>query len=204
MSPEGSRVRTFIAIDIPPEAKDRLAAPVRELQACCRAANLPASWSRREGWHLTIKFLGSVDTDRLDLITRRLPEVIGLHHPLMIHLSGLGSFPSGRRPRVIWVGIEESEGKRALAALTQGIESVLVELGFLPDERAFNPHLTLARIKTPCSVPQLVDLLERARLERFSEVRVDQVVLMQSELRHQGARYTPLATFPLREENHCG
>ena len=195
-------LRAFIAVELPPDVKAGLAGPVRELQRDCRAAGLSASWSRPEGWHLTLKFLGAVGPDQLEPITRRLPEAVARHSPFTLRLLGFGAFPSAERARVLWIGIEEDEGKAMLAALARDVEAALAELGWPPEARLFNPHLTLARIKQPRHLPQLVELLERWRAERLATVAVNQVVLMKSQLQPGGSVYTPVALFPLNH-HHC-
>jgi 2'-5' RNA ligase len=196
-------IRVFIAVPLPPEVIERLKPPVEELRAVCRTAGLDAGWSRPEGWHLTLKFLGPVASDRIDPLLERLPCTVR-HDAFAIHLTGLGAFPSARRPRVLWIGLETDEGAASLAALAREIDEVTASLGYPSDERPFSPHLTVARLnrggKSPRAMPELTRWLDEHRADRLAAVRVDRVALMRSDPRPGGPVYTPVGLFPLGEE----
>jgi 2'-5' RNA ligase len=197
-------IRVFIAVPLPPDVIERLKPPVDELRAVCRTAGLDAGWSRPEGWHLTLKFLGPVASDRIDPLLERLPGCTVRHDAFSIHLTGFGAFPSARRPRVLWIGLETDDGAASLAALAREIDEVTAPLGHPPEERPFSPHLTVARLnsggKPPRAVPELTRWLDGHRADRLAAVRVDRVALMRSDPRPGGPVYTPVGFFPLGEE----
>lgn len=157
-------------------------------------------WVRAEGIHLTLKFLGEVGQREVGEVSRLLREVVPRVAPFVMEVTGLGCFPSLRRPRVIWVGIEESTGR--LSTLQSQLEAGFKRLGFEPEGRRFHPHLTLGRLRrgaTPQDLHPLRALLESKSLGRLGEAPADQVCLFRSELRPTGAVYTRLATARLGE-----
>jgi 2'-5' RNA ligase len=198
-------IRAFIAVPLTPETIQRLLAPIDELRTVCRAAGLDAAWSRPEGWHLTLKFLGPVAADRIDPLLERLPGCTVRHQPFAIQLTGFGAFPTARRPRVLWIGLEPDDGAASLVALAREIDDVTATLGHPSEERPFSPHLTVARLNTertpPRSLPSLTNWLEGHGIgrgtERLAGMRVEQFALMRSDAQPGGAVYTPIASFPL-------
>jgi len=178
----------------------RLPDPVREEVASLQARVSPAlrgwRWLRPEGIHLTLRFLGEVEPD-LDARGRELwGSAITECLPFHIRLTGLGCFPPRGQPRVLWVGIEETEPGGALAALAARLETAARELGFAAESRPFRPHLTLARRAR--SGP--TDTPDSLRENGAADGWVREVVLHRSELKPTGARYTALRTFPLTGE----
>ena len=138
-------MRCFIAIDLPEDIK----AEIGRQQAALRAALAQASardrkinWTRPGGIHLTLKFLG--ETDRVNQVIEAL-QGIGPLEKFSVEVKGFGFFPDARRPRVLWTGIEAPP---VLAELARRAETALEKLGFAPEQRAFTPHLTLARFGT--------------------------------------------------------
>lgn len=201
-------IRVFIAVPLTPETIRRLLAPVDELRAVCRADGLDAAWSRPEGWHLTLKFLGPVAADRIDPLLERLPGCTARHQPFAVQLTGFGAFPTARRPRLLWIGLEQDDGAASLGTLAREIDEVTAMLGHPSEERPFSPHLTVARLnpgrKPPRSFPSLTGWLEGhgigRRTERLAAMSVTQIALMRSDAVPGGTVYTPVAVFPLGKE----
>jgi 2'-5' RNA ligase len=186
-------MRAFIAIDLPKE----LHAALSREQSVLRRAAPDARWTRPEGIHLTLKFLGEI-TDRQ---CARVREALGLLGPLekfSVEVKGFGFFPDARRPRVFWAGVEAPP---ALEKLAQEIEKAAARLGFTPENRPFKPHLTLARFKEPRPQPALLAAIaERTggAPEAFSLGRFEasEFFLYESKLSPEGAEYLKLAQFP--------
>ena len=126
--------RLFVAIDLPAQLKIALTGFSRELPA--------ARWVSPAELHLTLRFIGEVDHERLSAIRSALSGISFAAFSLA--LRGVGHFPPGRRPRVLWVGMDPSQ---SLMLLQQELELALIEAGVTPDERRFSPHITLARLK---------------------------------------------------------
>ncbi len=181
-------MRAFIAIDLPDEHKDRLASLRLDIPG--------ASWTRREGYHLTLRFLGDAvpESD----IARLAEALHAIEQPsFTLTLAGVGRFPPGARPaaRVLWAGIESSS---ALHSLHQKVQAALVPLGFPPEERAFSPHLTLARLKSSKTQPDVARFLHKYANFRADPFHAERFHLIQSTLTPQGASYETLVSFPLR------
>ena len=185
-------MRLFVAVDPPPALKEA----VRQLQGPMKKLAGGVSWTRGEGFHCTLKFLGEVPPEQLPAIQAALAA---MPRPAMftLHLRRLGVFPNPSRPRVVWVGLDPLQPD--LAALQRSTEAALGPLGFPPEERAFHPHLTLGRVKDSQGLHNLLKYIreesDRVDLGAFP---VTHVTLFQSTLRPEGARYTALGDFPLQ------
>jgi 2'-5' RNA ligase len=107
-----------------------------------------------------------------------------------------GAFPSQRRPKVIWLGLQGIPQK-PLYDLQKKIESVLQELGFEAEKRRFAPHLTLGRIKFPMDISPFWNYFDEKPFPEY-RFRVSEYVLMQSDLKPSGAVYTPIQKYSLR------
>ncbi len=182
---------------MPDEARARLAAEVDRLRATERAGGtLPeVVWVAPDNFHLTVKFLGALDVQRLPDVERALGEAVAGATPFDLTLHGLGAFPSAARPRVIWAGT--SEGAVELAAVAARVEGALAPLGFPAEERPFSAHVTLGRVRTPRRNPKLAAALAAAADVELLRVAVARVSLMRSDLSPRGARYSELVGHPL-------
>ena len=183
-------MRLFVALNLPPEVRERLAA----VQDRLRRAQADVSWVRAENIHGTLKFLGETEEKRLERIRPALAEVSKGSAPFLMEVSGIGSF-GGRIPRVVWVGVED--GAEPLTRLAQQIEAALGRVGFAKERRGFTAHLTLGRIRSPRNMQELLTTLKEFHAEEFGTFTATQFELMQSELRPSGSVYTILDRFPL-------
>ena len=193
-------IRAFIAIPLPDSLLERLAALQRKLEN--RVPHRSVRWVRTEGIHLTLKFLGDTPADRLPDIKHALAAVARHAPACSFTVAGLGCFPNPRRPRVVWVGVQEPTGR--LAALQDGIEEALTPLGYEPEGRGFTPHLTLGRVGRKASrsdAAQVGEIVTATTVELLAEVPADRFALIRSVLKPSGAEYTTLEEFPLRGGN---
>jgi 2'-5' RNA ligase len=185
--PEAKPLRLFVAIEIPEPAKtlvDDAFRPWRE--------EFPqARWVPRENWHVTMKFLGRTWPRLTEWVPERVEAAAGEVRPFRVALAGLGSFPSRRKGRVLWAGLEdEGAGSTQLASVLD--ENLQDE--FPPEKRPFHPHLTVARSDPPLSLPPEFS----ETVLRTEAWEVDHLVLFRSHLRRPAPRYEPLASFALR------
>lgn len=184
-------IRSFIAIELPEETRQKLAA-IQEQLSQSRAG---VRWVRPTSIHLTLKFLGNIHPTQVDDIAAAAAQVIGEDSPLTLCAAGLGAFPSQRKPRVIWVGLR-GEVER-LAKIQTDLEKVLEPLGFAREERGFRPHLTLGRVKDRRRLQPLIEALSKLEIPEFNSFDVDEIILYKSDLRPTGAIYTKLHRMPL-------
>jgi 2'-5' RNA ligase len=185
-------MRLFIAINIPKKEKDRIYRAARPL----RERKYPVRWVSPELFHLTLKFLGDVQPPRLATIERVVEEVAGGTGSFPMDMGGFGAFPTIRRPRVLWLGVEPSP---ALRCLKQDMEWGLSEHGFERETRAFHPHFTLGRVQSESGAGAFrgLDTLS-AELSCASTVTVHRLDIMESHLSASGPRYEIVTSFPLK------
>jgi len=188
------RPRLFVAIDLPEAVRESLG----RLQAELRARDLTGlRWTRPEGIHLTLKFLGETPAESLPAIQDALARAVRDAPRFQLALGAPGTFGNRRGPRVLWVDVDGD--LEPLGRLQAAVERELTAAGCAPEERAFSPHLTLARVPQPPR-PGLAERVSRA-LEAVAppqaEFEATEVVLMRSELQPAGAVYTRVAVFPL-------
>lgn len=192
-------VRSFVAIDLPSALRDRLGELVARLSS--RIPPGTVRWVRPEGIHLTLRFLGELSTGSLTQVRDLLERVSQTHGPFSIRVGGLGCFPTPRRPRVIWVGVEEPSGR--LAGLQQALEAQFERIGYRREGREFSPHLTLGRLRDEIGAAAAqaagASLSFEPTLD-LGTVHVASVCLFRSDLRPTGAVYTRLAEIALRGE----
>ena len=189
------QIRSFIAIELPEEAKEGLARLRKELE---RDEHKFVKWVDPGGIHLTLKFLGNIPSRRVTEITESIGEATQGISPFNLEISGLGVFPSLRQARVFWVGIGGEMDK--LSRLQQNIDAALAALRFAKEERSFVPHLTLARIREGASPPErrsFGELVGSTIFEDKYHVKVEAISLMRSQLTPAGAIYTCLSAVGL-------
>jgi 2'-5' RNA ligase len=149
------------------------------------------AWVAAENLHITLKFLGGVETPRLELVEKALERAVAGAAPFDLTIAGLGAFPTPTRPRVIWAGAVG--GKSELVALAGRVERELAPIGFPREERPFSPHVTLGRVREPRRNERLGEALVRTATDPFGTVRVERLSLMRSDLSPRGARYSELS-----------
>lgn len=191
-----SLLRSFIAIEIPLEIQKNI---YKETSNFRREIDSLVRWVAPENMHLTLKFLGDVSPSNMEFLMQMLRTEANNVDCFTIHLTGLGSFPSLKRPRVIYIGIHAPAG---LEALHRGIESASSRLGYESEERPFSPHLTLGRVKQHSTVldqQKIRRCIEGTQVDVLGTARVDSVHLYKSELKPSGSVYTRLYSAPLKK-----
>ncbi len=181
-------IRTFIAIELPAEIQAGLSQVLKQLSPSTKAVR----WVQAGNIHLTLKFLGDTAVDKVEQLKSALKQEALIHTPFEIEAGTLGAFPSLRRPRVIWVGVQ---APAELAVLATGIETATIPLGFPPEGRPFSAHLTLGRVSqhaSPDEVNKLAELLLKTQVGSLGSARVNGVHIFRSDLRPSGAIYTSL------------
>jgi 2'-5' RNA ligase len=188
-------IRSFIAVELPGEFRLALARLQERLKSGSRA---PVKWVDPDIIHLTLKFLGNIDSALTGRITEAIREAARGLHPFRLEMSGLGVFPSPARVRVVWGGLTGEVEK--LVQLQHRIDTALVPLGFQPESRPFTPHLTLARVRdhaAPDQRQELGRLITATHFEVPGGIKVDAVHLMRSQLTPQGPIYTRISSVAL-------
>jgi 2'-5' RNA ligase len=187
-------VRTFIAVDLPREVKQQIG----DIGAGLRPLSRSVRWVRPESLHLTLKFLGEISQERLPGIFTALSENLPGRASFDLVLADLGGFPNLRRPRVLWVGVEQ--GEEQLKGLQEMVEEAMVQCGFDRERRAFSPHLTIGRVKSAQGLEAVLDRLPSISY-RSDRIAVSAVKVMRSQLKPTGAEYSALQVFPLEPQD---
>jgi 2'-5' RNA ligase len=182
-------IRCFLALKIP--ADTALRRVLKELAAMGRALRAVEP----EGLHITLKFIAAAEPESISEIAAIATAAAAKHAQTQLDLTGLGAFPHAERPTVIWAGLA-GPGAQTLCTLAGELEEALEPIGFEKENRPFQPHLTLARVKF--QPPQeLRALLARHANTVFGTTAVDAIELFRSEPGPEGPRYTVLEHFPL-------
>jgi RNA 2',3'-cyclic 3'-phosphodiesterase len=185
--------RTFIAVDISDEARQKAASYINGLRRVFQ--QLRVGWERPEKLHLTLKFLGDVNESRLEEVQQTVGEIARAHDAFRMTLSHTGRFPPKGDPKILWIGAHD-EGR--LGMIASQIDKELTPLGFEPEKRKFSPHLTIARLREPRLSARLAALHVENDFEPVGfEVR--EIVIYESELLPKGSIYTQVAAFPLED-----
>jgi RNA 2',3'-cyclic 3'-phosphodiesterase len=186
-------VRLFVALQIPDSIRNDYGKVIDDLRRFdAKAAPKKPKWVRPENLHVTLKFIGHTNPAKLDSIRETLAKVRSPQE-VHLHFRNIGFFPSAKRPRVIWGGVEASEN---LALLAQAVDEQMATLGFPAEERAFTPHLTLARLDPPGIAQELRTVIEKQATRDFGELQTSEFHLIESKLKPSGAEYTTLRSFP--------
>ena len=198
MEPPGSEgIRSFIAIELPGDARHGLARLRRDLE---RDEHRFVRWVDPTGIHLTLKFLGDIPSARVAEITAAMGAAVRGISSLRLEVSGLGAFPNLSRPSVLWVGVGGDVDQ--LARLQQGIDSALGPLGFAREERPFVPHLTLARLRQgalPMERRKFGELVTSTGFSGKYHFQAEAISLMRSRLTPSGAMYSRLSLVELSD-----
>ena len=184
-------IRCFIAVNLPDETRNALGSVITEL----KKTGADVKWVNAGNIHLTLKFLGNTDASLIPALADALSKKLSLYHAFYITIAGVGCFPSEKRPRVIWVGMKDSE---VLANIQKDVDAVLTGFGFAPEVRSFSPHLTIGRVRSLKKIAELMTRIADFRMSDLGRVEVSAVHIMKSELKPAGAEYSSLGRIPLR------
>ena len=186
-------IRTFLAFELNTAVRESLSRFQKQWQSSLP----PINWVKPQSIHLTVKFLGDVNHDQLEPLRLAVESVAQKFTPFGLQVNGVGTFPHLRMPRVLWAGI--SGQVEQLQNVVSLVEDALAPLGFQPESKPFQPHLTLARIKQHSREVGVV-LAKSEVFEEplfFGDLPVDRLCLFKSELKPTGAVYQRLWEVPL-------
>lgn len=186
--------RVFCAVELPDEVRKRLEEHSARLRKLVPDAN--ASWTRVENIHLTLKFFGNVEVDRIPVISSAAERVVKEFPRFEIEVGNTGVFPKPSRAQVLWIGVNDPSGR--LAALQKRLEDECAAVGFDKEDRAYRPHLTIARLRNPQGARPLADAHLQTQFNP-SRLTVNELILFRSELSSKGSRYTAISKHGLQD-----
>jgi RNA 2',3'-cyclic 3'-phosphodiesterase len=184
--------RVFCAIEIPTEVRNSVLEHANRLREA--APEVQASWSKLENIHLTMKFFGNVELDKISKISKAADKVARSFSPIRIRVHGTGAFPKHGPARVLWIGLNDPASK--LIDLQKEFDDECVAAGFVAEERAFHPHLTVARLRSPQGARRLREIHGETKFEA-ADFTVTGLTVFRSELSSKGSRYTAISEHPL-------
>jgi len=198
MEQQPEKWRLFVSVPLP----QRLHEAVGEIQGELRKVlrNSSIRWVPSEQWHLTIRFLGDVEKSRIPALDAALKKAAAEVPCIKLEASGLGFFPNAARPRVIWVGITEAEGR--LRLLWEKVCGACADFAESPPENEFVGHITLGRVKFihHKDVAALAEAAGAFERRRIGEWVAENFLLMKSELSKTGARHICAGKFELSKQ----
>jgi 2'-5' RNA ligase len=184
----GTSWRLFCAFELTDSLRARIQQHIHKLRDAI--PDVAASWSRPENIHLTVKFFGNVDPARVPVISAAAERVVQEFAPIQIAVGNTGVFPRPSRPQVLWIGVEDSSGK--LLELQQQLENQFAGEGFQKEDRAFRPHLTIARVRKPQGASRLGHTHLGMTFSN-APLTLMELILFRSELSSKGSQYTALS-----------
>jgi 2'-5' RNA ligase len=177
-----------VAVDISPQARADVAAATEPFRERIRGAR----WAGSEGWHVTLKFLGTTWPRQVDAVRAAVTASAAATSPFETSLTEDGVFPTPRRARVLWIGLSDPEGR--MRDLVAALDRALAE-DFEPEDREFTPHLTVARLQAPRDLAEFApDLVGTPVVS--PPFPVTELVLYRSHLSPRGATYEPVLRAP--------
>lgn len=182
-------IRLFVALKIPDDVLSNI------LEECYKAAENPYRfrWETKEKIHLTLKFIGEVDESLVEKISEEL-EFVRSYSSFNCTISRFGFFFRNREPKILW---SEVQADKSLTPLVEELNQRLEKFAIVRERREFKPHLTLLRIKQQQVSEKFI---QRIKTHVFNKITftADKIILVQSQLYKEGAKYTDLKTFELK------
>lgn len=191
--------RLFVGARISVAVVNALAGAAETLARRAKDAGVDIRWVAPASYHVTLRFLGWTRPEVIGAVRDALDAAAagGSPGPARLKAARLGAFPSLDRATVVWAGVEEPgpAGKGPLAELAARIEEACVRLGFVPERRAFHPHVTLGRLREARAVREVVLPLAE---QMFGETRLDAIALFESETKSSGSVHRELHRIDLQ------
>lgn len=184
-------MRTFIAIDTPEEIKKQMT----EIQSELKRSEADVKWEPSSKFHITVKFLGEVKEVMLKETIQIIEDVVIKHQPFMLQYEKVGFFPNLKNPRIIWIGCMDIS--QNLAKIKTLLDEGLKESGFEAEDRTFQPHITIGRVKSLRGIKNLIPILENLNFtSKVTECR--EILIMKSILKPSGSEYSILKSIELK------
>jgi len=190
-------MRTFVAVDVGSRISEGVAELAARLREHAERCGRRVSWTRPEGWHVTLKFLGEISETAMQDVAARLQNSLDGRSSFPVSARGLALLPAHKPPRVLAVDVD---GGGALEELAETVEAALEPAGFARERRRFRPHLTIGRVREAGGWRRFERRIESLRDCYVGDGEVTSVELYESEVGQGGSRYTVLGRFALRPD----
>ena len=180
-------IRAFIAIELSDQVKET----IRNFQEQLKPLGCDVSWVKPENAHLTLKFLGDVKIKMIPSVTETLANSCRDLRSFDMALTQPGVFPDLRHPRVVWIGLDDTEGK--LGQLAGSLETALGNIGFKKERRDFQAHITVGRVRTPKNIVRFCEAIKSFAVPAGIKQSVGEITFFKSTLTPQGSVYEHLS-----------
>jgi 2'-5' RNA ligase len=187
-------IRSFIAVELP----DDVLSAVSRVQGQLNSYGFRTKWVRPANIHVTLKFLGDIDSGTIDVIANAMVSAAEGCAPISLSAKGIGVFPNTKRPRVLWVGLTGEVN--LLIDLQRKLDDRLSDIGFAKEHRAFKGHLTLGRFKARVNSSEITRALTEFEDFETQSFMARELILFKSELRPSGAVYSKLEVISLERK----
>lgn len=184
-------IRAFIAVEL----SDQIKETIQNFQEQLKPLGCDVSWVKPDNAHLTLKFLGDVNIKMIPSVTETLANSCRDMRSFDTALTRPGVFPDLRHPRVVWMGLDDTDGN--LARMAESLETALGNIGFKKEKREFQAHVTVGRIKSGKNIQRLSESLERYPLPAGITQNMRSICLYKSLLTSGGPIYSILASYSL-------
>lgn len=188
-------IRSFLAFELPVDIKRIVARVSGEIRNSIRDVR----WIKVDNIHLTVAFLGNIQTEEITAVGDAVREVCLGFGPFNISLKGIGVFPNSRNPRVLWIGLD-GDSKR-MSHFRDALQKQLKPFGVKEEKRKFNPHLTLGRARKRKMDFHLDDITSRYNNVISPVCTIHELIFFKSDLKPGGAVYTKLESFGLTNDD---
>jgi 2'-5' RNA ligase len=185
----------FCAVKLPVAFRERINQHITRLKEAAPEAQ--ASWGRADNIHLTLKFIGEIPQAAVKNLSEAASQAVAGLAPFTIRIEQTGAFPVHGSPRVLWIGVNDFEGK--LAKLQTRLEDEAERLGFKKEARAFHPHITLARLRKPQHARTLATIHKSIEFEAV-EFTIGELLVIRSELSSEGSKYSTISRHRLMSD----
>ena len=185
-------IRTFIAINLNSEIKNAISKTVEQASRIMPGIK----WICDEDLHITLKFLGDVEENRIVEINDAISEALTNLPQFEISLAEIGAFPSSHRANIIWIGIDS--GKDVLINLVGSIDNCLRKLGFMPENKLFSAHITIGRVKDPSKHRIIEEAFSSLEVNLPCSQMVESIDIMRSKLTSTGSIYSVIKKIILK------
>jgi len=186
-----NKIRTFIAVDLPFQIKEKIAS----LQTDLKSSQCKIAWVKPENIHLTLKFLGNVEEQLIERIEQGIRVAAGKITPFTLEVKGVGAFPNFSKAKVIWIGAVRDTA--ILNQLAESIDNQMHLLGFENENRYFKAHFTIGRVKSAKGINTVIDKIQHNSNFNAGSFQVNEILIMRSDLKPSGAEYSQLKSIQM-------
>ena len=182
-------IRSFLAVEIPESNKEKILELINPFK---EKSDSFIKWVNRDNLHITLKFIGELNTDHISTSQNDLSERLSSIPSFNIQINRLGVFPNSQKPRIFWLGFDQNKN---LEQIVSSIENYLVSLGYEADHKPFSPHLTIGRVRRDVPSGNFAEFTKNfkdLKLEVIPDFKVSHVTLFKSDLTRDGPIYSRL------------